>query len=273
MLPTSLMWVSWGENSQEAAPSCVGIGHHLQEHLVAHRNKGSWLERPTEATESLPIGMATVNIHIVVAAQVVVLQVNKAEWQDHHLSLRHLSGETPLDYWKIIYDYTGTILLLKQFKGNISNICYDYICSSSILMFTFRGHCTWNKASCKNCLQLAVAVVFLEGNWEFGVSEWVAQSCCNLTNSFSFSVIVSFWAIAVTSCWTHCDSPHTFGVWRVNSWVALAPDYSRLTCDVTTASKGWSRKRKMFYIFQIKLWLTLKLHTHQRQHVVDLIQI
>lgn len=178
MLPTSLMWVSWGENSQEAAPSCVGIGHHLQEHLVAHRNKGSWLERPTEATESLPIGMATVNIHIVVAAQVVVLQVNKAEWQDHHLSLRHLSGETPLDYWKIIYDYTGTILLLKQFKGNISNICYDYICSSSILMFTFRGHCTWNKASCKNCLQLAVAVVFLEGNWEFGVSEWVAQSCC-----------------------------------------------------------------------------------------------
>lgn len=73
------MWVGSRENSQEATTSGVGIRYHLHEHLVARGNQGSWLERPTEATEPLPIDMATVNIHIVVAAQVVALQVNKAE--------------------------------------------------------------------------------------------------------------------------------------------------------------------------------------------------
>lgn len=73
------MWVGSRENSQEATPSGVGIRYHLHEHLVACGNKGSWLERPTEATKSLPTDMATVNIHIVIAAQVVALQVNKAE--------------------------------------------------------------------------------------------------------------------------------------------------------------------------------------------------
>lgn len=67
------------ENSQEATPSSVGIGYHLQEHLVACGNKGSWLERSTEATQSLSIDMAAVDIHIIIAAQVVVLQINEAE--------------------------------------------------------------------------------------------------------------------------------------------------------------------------------------------------
>lgn len=91
-VPTSLVWVGGRENSQEAAPSCVGIRYHLQEHLVAHGNQGSWLECPTEATKSLPVDMAAVDIHIVIAAQVVILQVNKAERQDHNLSLGHLCG-------------------------------------------------------------------------------------------------------------------------------------------------------------------------------------
>lgn len=86
------MWVGRRENSQEATPSSVGIRYHLQEHLVAHGNQGSWLERPTEATKSLPVDMAAVDIHIVITAQVVVLQVNKAERQDHNLSLGHLGG-------------------------------------------------------------------------------------------------------------------------------------------------------------------------------------
>lgn len=73
------MWVGSRENSQEATPSSVGIRYHLQEHFVASGNQGSWLEGPTEATKSLPIDMATVNIHIVIAAQVVALQVNKTE--------------------------------------------------------------------------------------------------------------------------------------------------------------------------------------------------
>lgn len=73
------MRVGSRENSQEAAASCVGIRYHLQEHLVAHGNQSSRLERPTEATKSLPAGMAAVDIHIVVAAQVVVLQVDRAE--------------------------------------------------------------------------------------------------------------------------------------------------------------------------------------------------
>lgn len=39
---------------------------------------------------------------------------------------------------------------------------------------------------------------------------------------------------------THCDSPHTFGVWGVNSWVTLASDDSRLPCDVSATCKDWS---------------------------------
>lgn len=73
------MWVGSRENSQEATPSGVGIRHHLHEHLVARGNQGSWLERPTEAAEPLPADMAAVNIHIVIATQVVALQVNRAE--------------------------------------------------------------------------------------------------------------------------------------------------------------------------------------------------
>lgn len=91
-MPTSLMGMGSRENGQEATPGRVGIRHHLQEHLVARRNQGSGLERPTEAAESLPVGMPAVNVHIVVAAQVVTLQVNEAEWQDHHLALRDLVG-------------------------------------------------------------------------------------------------------------------------------------------------------------------------------------
>lgn len=73
------MWVGGRENSQEATPSGVGIRYHLHEHLVARGNQGSWLERPTEAAEPLPADMAAVHIHIVVAAQVVALQVYGAE--------------------------------------------------------------------------------------------------------------------------------------------------------------------------------------------------
>lgn len=73
------MWVSSRENSQEATPGRVGVRHHLHEHLVARGNQGPRLERPTEASEPLPADMATVHIHIVVAAQVVTLQVDGAE--------------------------------------------------------------------------------------------------------------------------------------------------------------------------------------------------
>ncbi len=85
------MWVGSRENSQETTPSCVGIRYHLHEHLVARGNQGPRLERPTEAAEPLPIDMAAVNIHIVITAKVVALQVDKAEWEDHHLSLRDLN--------------------------------------------------------------------------------------------------------------------------------------------------------------------------------------
>lgn len=67
------------EHSQEATPSCVGIRYHLQEHLVAYGNQGSWLKCATEATKPLPVDMAAVHIHIVITAQVVTLQVNEAE--------------------------------------------------------------------------------------------------------------------------------------------------------------------------------------------------
>lgn len=73
------MRVGCRENSQETAPSSVGIRYHLQEHLVAAGNQGSGLESPAEAAEPLPADMAAVNIHIVIAAQVVIFQVYKAE--------------------------------------------------------------------------------------------------------------------------------------------------------------------------------------------------
>lgn len=70
---TSFIWVGSRVHSQEAAASCIGIRDHLYKHLVACRNKGSWPECPTEAAETLSLGMATINIHIIVAAQVVTL--------------------------------------------------------------------------------------------------------------------------------------------------------------------------------------------------------
>lgn len=73
------MWVGRRENSQEAAAGRVGVGHHLQEHLVAGGDQSPGLERAAEAAEPLPVGVTAVNIHVVVATQVVILQVNKAE--------------------------------------------------------------------------------------------------------------------------------------------------------------------------------------------------
>lgn len=86
------MWVGCRENSQEAAAGRVGVGHHLQEHLVAGGDQGAGLERAAEAAEPLPADVTAVNVHVVVAAQVVALQVNKAERQDHHFSLGDLRG-------------------------------------------------------------------------------------------------------------------------------------------------------------------------------------
>lgn len=43
---------------------------------------------------------------------------------------------------------------------------------------------------------------------------------------------------------THCDPPHTLGVRGVNSWVPLAPDHSRLPCNVSAACEGWSGEQK-----------------------------
>lgn len=86
------MWVGCRENSQEAAAGRVGVGHHLQEHLVARGDQGPGLERAAEAAQPLPADVTAVNVHVVVATQVVILQVNKAERQDHYLSLRDLGG-------------------------------------------------------------------------------------------------------------------------------------------------------------------------------------
>lgn len=67
------MWVGCRENSQEPAAGRVGVGHHLQEHLVARGDQGAGLECATEATEPLPVDVTAVNINVVVATQVVAL--------------------------------------------------------------------------------------------------------------------------------------------------------------------------------------------------------
>lgn len=92
VFPTSLVWVGCRENSQKAAAGRVGVGQHLQEHLVAGGDQGPGFERAAEAAEPLAVDVPAVNVHVVVAAQVVALQVNKAERQDHHLSLRDLGA-------------------------------------------------------------------------------------------------------------------------------------------------------------------------------------
>lgn len=43
---------------------------------------------------------------------------------------------------------------------------------------------------------------------------------------------------------TYCDPPNTFGVWRVNSWVPLAPNHSRLPSNVSTTREDWPKDKK-----------------------------
>lgn len=87
---TSFIRFSSREHGHEAIPSCVGIGNHLHHHLVATGHKGSRPERPTEASNTLTIGMAIVHIHKVIAAQVITLEVYESEIKNDYFSLWNL---------------------------------------------------------------------------------------------------------------------------------------------------------------------------------------
>lgn len=73
------MRVSGREDGEEATPGRVGVGYHLQQHLVARRDERSRLEGPAEAAESLATDVSAVNIHVVIATEVVILQIDGAE--------------------------------------------------------------------------------------------------------------------------------------------------------------------------------------------------
>lgn len=90
-MTTSLMWVCSRVHCQEATPSGVCIRHHLDQHLVARGDERTGSKSPTEASEALAVGMPAVDVHVVVAAQVVILQVNEAEGEDDHFALRNLT--------------------------------------------------------------------------------------------------------------------------------------------------------------------------------------
>lgn len=85
------MWVCGGVYCHEATPSSVCIRHHLDKHLVARGDERTGSESPTEASEALAVCMPAVDVHVVVAAQVVILQVNEAEGEDNHFALRNLT--------------------------------------------------------------------------------------------------------------------------------------------------------------------------------------
>lgn len=87
------MWVCGGVHCQEATPSCVCIRYHLDEHLVARGDEGARSESPAETSEALSTSMPAVNVHVVVATEVVILQVDEAEGEDNNFALRNLTTE------------------------------------------------------------------------------------------------------------------------------------------------------------------------------------
>lgn len=87
---TSFMRVSGGEHCQEATAGSVGIRHHLNEHLVPRGHESSGPECPAEAAQALSVHMPAVNVHVVVAAQVVAFEIEEAEVEDHDFALWNL---------------------------------------------------------------------------------------------------------------------------------------------------------------------------------------
>ena len=88
------MWLGSRVNCQEATSSCVGIRHHLEEHLVSRGDQCTGPERATEAPQALAANMAAVHIDVVVATQVVAFQVDRAKGEDHDFALRDLWRHT-----------------------------------------------------------------------------------------------------------------------------------------------------------------------------------
>lgn len=131
------MWVGCRENSQKAAAGRVGVRQHLQEHLVASGDQGPGLERATEAAEPLPVDVTAVNVHVVVAAQVVALQVNKAERQDHHLSLGDLGGSRVVVFRiEAITDHTWLVIFMRFITNVLSHVLsLRTYCTLAILGF------------------------------------------------------------------------------------------------------------------------------------------
>lgn len=70
---------------------CLPISHHLEHHGVCGGNKSAGPESPTKPTQFMhQAGLAVVNVQIVVAALWVSLQVENAEIEHDHVSLRDL---------------------------------------------------------------------------------------------------------------------------------------------------------------------------------------
>ena len=91
-MATSLVGVGSRVDRQEAAPGGVGVGHHLDHHLVARGDQRARPRRPTEAAQPLAAGVPAVHVHVVIATQVVTLQVDEAEREDDHPTNGDLGG-------------------------------------------------------------------------------------------------------------------------------------------------------------------------------------
>lgn len=88
---TMYIWRGSTEIGHKPSTLIFFIRHHLKHHFVRGRNKSARSESPTEATQFLhQVGMAIVNIQIVVSALWVSLQIKNAEGERDQISLWNL---------------------------------------------------------------------------------------------------------------------------------------------------------------------------------------
>ena len=81
------------EVSHEAPPPGAGVRHHLQHHGVGGGEERPRPERSAEAAQLLHrVGVAVVNVQVVVATRGVGLQVEEAEGEHDHVALGDLQG-------------------------------------------------------------------------------------------------------------------------------------------------------------------------------------
>lgn len=69
------MWFCCEKLRNESTSSSISVWSHLHQHFVAAGHEGPWFHSPTEPADALAAGVAAVDVHKVIPAQGVALQV------------------------------------------------------------------------------------------------------------------------------------------------------------------------------------------------------